>query len=166
MTTKANKSSVLPLKPLVWHDASGIVGVYSEKTESYIKDALWFCSTLVAEYVIRKSPDGVGFVVNYGGRTENIYDTVEEAKEWCEFTHYKDKMKPYVESVPNLGDVEYMAWDKEGKVLLKVESLHLPLGKPSWKDIVVETEGGLEWRGIGEVILLEVSKLNKGVINE
>lgn len=96
MTTKTNKSSVLPLKPLIWHDASGVAGVYSEKTESYIKDALWFCSTLVAEYVIRKSPDGIGFVVNYGGRTENSYDTVEEAKEWCEFTHYKDKMKPYI----------------------------------------------------------------------
>lgn len=106
MTTETNKSSVLPLKPLVWHDASGVAGVYSEKTESYIKDALWFCSTLVAEYVIRKSPDDIRFVVNYGGRNENNYDTVEEAKEWCEFTHYKDKMKPYVESVPSWVSVE------------------------------------------------------------
>lgn len=103
MTTQASR---LPLKPLVWHDASGVAGVYSEKTESYIKDALWFCSTLVAEYVIKKSFVGGKFIVNYGGRTENIYDTVEEAKEWCEFTHYRDKMKPYVEAVPTWISVE------------------------------------------------------------
>lgn len=97
MTTQESR---LPLKPLVWHDASGVAGVYSEKTESYIKDALWFCSTLVAEYVIRESFVGRKFIANYGGRTDNFFNTVEEAKEWCEFTHYKDKMKPYVESVP------------------------------------------------------------------
>lgn len=101
MTTQASR---LPLKPSVWQDASGVAGVYSEKTDSYIKDALWFCSTLVAEYVIRKSTDEDKYVVNYGGRTENIYDTVEEAKEWCEFTHYKDKMKPYVEYVEEVPD--------------------------------------------------------------
>lgn len=110
MKAETNK---LPLKPLVWHDASGVAGVYSEKTESYIKGALWFCSTLVADYVIRKSPEDIRFVVNYGGRTENSYGTVEEAKDWCEFTHYKDKMKPYVEPAPNWVSVKD-ALPKEG----------------------------------------------------
>lgn len=82
------------LQPLKWHDASGVDGVYSQKTDSYIKDALWFCSTLVAEYVIRNKGDK--YVVTYGGRTEPEYDTLDEAKHWCEFTHYKDKMQPYV----------------------------------------------------------------------
>ena len=45
------------LQPLKWVDASGVDGVYSEKTDSYIKDALCFCSTLVAECVIRKIKD-------------------------------------------------------------------------------------------------------------
>lgn len=82
------------LKPLVWHDATGYAGVYSERTDSYIKDALWFCSTLVAEYVIRER-DG-RYYVNYGGRIENDYSTAEEAKQWAEFTHYKDKMSVYL----------------------------------------------------------------------
>lgn len=82
------------LKRLGWQDATKFGGIYCEKTNSYIEDALWFCSTLVADYVIREK-DGK-YIVNYGGRTENEYDNVAEAKHWCEFTHYADKMKPYV----------------------------------------------------------------------
>ena len=82
------------LKRLGWQDAKRVGGIYCEKTNSYIEDALWFCSTLVADYVIREK-DGK-YVVNYGGRTENEYDNVADAKHWCEFTHYADKMKPYV----------------------------------------------------------------------
>lgn len=85
--------SDLPLKALKWHDASGVDGVYSERTDSYIKDALWFCSTLVAEYVIRKKGDK--YVVTYGGRTEPEYDTIDEAKHWAEHTHYASQMQPY-----------------------------------------------------------------------
>ena len=82
------------LKPLIWYDATSCAGVYSERSDSYIKDAIWFCSTLVAEYVIRERNGK--YYVNYGGRTENEYNTVEEAKEWAEFTHYKDKMSVYL----------------------------------------------------------------------
>lgn len=59
----------------------------------------------------------------------------------------------------------YMAWDKQDKVLLKVDSLHLPLNSPSWKDITVETENGLEWKGSGEVVLLRVSELDASKLN-
>lgn len=82
------------LKRLGWQDATKFGGIYCEKTDSYIEDALWFCSTLVADYVIREK-DGK-YIVNYGGRTENEYDNVTDAKHWCELTHYADKMKPYV----------------------------------------------------------------------
>ena len=82
------------LKPLIWYDATSCAGVYSERSDSYIKDAIWFCSTLVAEYVIRERNGK--YYVNYGGRTENEYNTVEEAIEWAEFTHYKDKMSVYL----------------------------------------------------------------------
>lgn len=84
------------LKELKWLDASGFEGVYCEKTNSYIKDALWFCSTLVADYVIKCDEHTGRYIVNYGGRTENEYDTVDEAKHWCEYTHYASKMQPYV----------------------------------------------------------------------
>lgn len=84
------------LTELKWLDASGAEGVYCEKTNSYIRDALWFCSTLVADYVIKCDEDTGRYIVNYGGRTENEYDTVEEAKHWCEYTHYASKMQPYV----------------------------------------------------------------------
>ncbi|MGO3282475.1 MAG: MazG-like family protein [Psychrobacter sp.] len=84
------------LTELKWQDASGVEGVYCKKTNSYIKDALWFCSTLVADYVIKCDEDTGRYIVNYGGRTENEYDTVEEAKHWCEHTHYAGKMQPYV----------------------------------------------------------------------
>ena len=90
--------SNLPLQPLVWIEANHPNGVYFEKTDSYIKAAICFCSTLVADYVIRKIDDK--YVINYGGRTENEYHTLEEAKEWCEFTHYPSKMQPYVKPMP------------------------------------------------------------------
>ena len=96
--------SNLPLQPLVWIEANHPNGVYFEKTDSYIKDALCFCSTLVADYVIRKIGDR--YVVTYGGRTENEYHTLEEAKEWCEFTHYPSKMQPYVKPMPTWIDVD------------------------------------------------------------
>ena len=88
----------LPLQPLKWEriDREKLAGIYCEKTESYIFDAVSFCSTPVAEYVIRKDEQTGKYVVNYGGRTENEYHTLEEAKEWCEFTHYPSKMQPYV----------------------------------------------------------------------
>lgn len=84
------------LTELKWLDASGVEGVYCKKTNSYIRDALWFCSTLVADYVIKCDEYTGRYIVNYGGRTENEYDTVEEAKHWCEYTHYASKMQPYV----------------------------------------------------------------------
>ena len=84
------------LTELKWLDASGSEGVYCKKTNSYIRDALWFCSTLVADYVIKCDEYTGRYIVNYGGRTENEYDTVEEAKHWCEYTHYSSKMQPYV----------------------------------------------------------------------
>ena len=90
--------SNLPLQPLVWIEANHPNGVYFEKTDSYIKAAICFCSTLVADYVIRKIGDR--YVVTYGGRTESEYHTLEEAKEWCEFTHYPSKMQPYVKPAP------------------------------------------------------------------
>ena len=84
------------LTELKWQDASGAEGVYCKKTNSYIRDALWFCSTLVADYVIKCDEYTGRYIVNYGGRTENEYDTVEDAKHWCEYTHYASKMQPYV----------------------------------------------------------------------
>ena len=86
----------LPLQPLAWIEANHPNGVYFEKTNSYIKAAICFCSTLVTDYVIRHDNDTGMYVVNYGGRTEPEYDTLNEAKNWCEFTHYASKMQPYV----------------------------------------------------------------------
>ena len=90
----------LPLQPLVWIEANHPNGVYFEKTDSYIRDAICFCSTLATYYVIRRGNDTGMYVVTYGGRTENEYHTLEEAKEWCEFTHYPSKMQPYVKPMP------------------------------------------------------------------
>lgn len=111
------------LQPLKWHDASGVDGVYSERTDSYIKDALWFCSTLVAEYVIRKKGDK--YIVTYGGRTEPEYDTLDEAKNWCEFTHYKDKMQPYVkpDSITDIAN-----WFKKAKPEPTIDDLCVQIG--------------------------------------
>lgn len=100
------------LTELKWLDASGVEGVYCKKTNSYIKDALWFCSTLVADYVIKCDEYTGKYIVNYGGRTENEYDTVEEAKHWCEYTHYASKMQPYV-SPDSVTDIK--AWFQAAK---------------------------------------------------
>ena len=100
------------LTELKWLDASGVEGVHCEKTNSYIKDALWFCSTLVADYVIKCDEHTGRYIVNYGGRTENEYDTVEEAKHWCEYTHYASKMQPYVKP-DSITDIK--AWFQAAK---------------------------------------------------
>ncbi|MGP5535328.1 nucleoside triphosphate pyrophosphohydrolase family protein [Psychrobacter celer] len=88
----------LPLKPLKWQriDIENLSGIYCGKTESYIKDAVSFCNTPVAEYVIRKDGETGKYVANYGGRNENTYDTIDEAEHWAEHTHYASKMQPYV----------------------------------------------------------------------
>ena len=90
--------SNLPLQPLKWQriDREKLAGIYCEKTESYIFDAVSFCSTPVAEYVIRKDEQTGKYVANYGGRNENTYDTIDEAEHWAEHTHYPSKMQPYV----------------------------------------------------------------------
>jgi len=84
------------LKELVWSDATRVEGIYCEKTDAYIKDAVSFCSTLVADYVIRQDEETKRYIVNYGGRTVNLYDTLEEAQDWAEYTHYKDKMSSFI----------------------------------------------------------------------
>jgi hypothetical protein len=84
------------LKELVWEDATKVEGVYCTKTDCYIKDAVSFCSTLITDYVVRKDEVSGKFIVNYGGRTVNSYDTLEEAQDWAEYTHYKGGMSPVI----------------------------------------------------------------------
>ena len=88
----------LPLKPLVWAriDTEKLSGIYCEKTDSYIEDAVSFCSNPVAEYVIRQDKETGKYSANYGGRHENTYDTIDEAEHWAEHTHYASQMQPYV----------------------------------------------------------------------
>ena len=119
--------SNLPLQPLVWIEANHPNGVYFEKTDSYIRDAICFCSTLVVDYVIRKIGDR--YVANYGGRTENEYHTLEEAKEWCEFTHYPSKMQPYVKPMPTWIDVNKRRPTEKGDYLIRDYQGRVALGK-------------------------------------
>lgn len=104
----------LPLQPLVWAriDTEKLAGIYCQKTDSYIKDAVSFCSTPVAEYVIRQDKETGKYRTNYGGRTENPYDTIDEAEHWAEHTHYASQMQPYVkpDSITDIAD-----WFKKAK---------------------------------------------------
>lgn len=86
------------LQPLVWQriDTAKLSGIYCQKTDSYIEDAVSFCSTPVAEYVIRKDKETGKYSANYGGRQENRYDTIDEAEHWAEHTHYASQMQPHV----------------------------------------------------------------------
>ena len=107
------------LQPLKWVDTTkGVDRVYCEKTDTYIDGAVLFCSTLVADYVIRKNKYNDGFTVNYGGRTEPEYNTLDEAKNWCEFTHYRDKMQPYVVPSPTWISVDDRLPEKHTTVLV------------------------------------------------
>lgn len=92
----------LPLQPLKWQriDTAKLSGIYCQKTDSYIEDAVSFCSTLVADYVIRKDKETGKYSANYGGRHENTYDTIEDAEHWAEHTHYASQMQPYVKPSP------------------------------------------------------------------
>ena len=106
--------SNLPLQPLVWAriDTEKLAGIYCQKTDSYIKDAVSFCSTPVAEYVIRQDKETGKYRTNYGGRTENPYDTIDEAEHWAEHTHYASQMQPYVkpDSITDIAN-----WFKKAK---------------------------------------------------
>lgn len=86
------------LQPLKWQriDTAKLSGIWCQKTDSYIEDAVSFCSTPVAEYVIRKDKETGKYSANYGGRNENTYDTIDEAEHWAEHTHYASQMQPYV----------------------------------------------------------------------
>ena len=96
------------LQPLKWQriDTAKLSGIYCQKTDSYIEDAVSFCSTLVAEYVIRKDKETGKYSANYGGRQENRYDTIDEAEHWAEHTHYASKMQPYVKPSPTWVDAK------------------------------------------------------------
>ena len=91
------------LKPLKWVDTSeGMDKVYCEETDSYIENAILFCSTPVADYVIRTSKFSKNkFIVTYEGRTWNEFPTLDDAVYWCEHIHYKDKMKSWILPYPN-----------------------------------------------------------------
>lgn len=85
------------LAKIKWQDVAGEDVLLSRKDGEQIalKNAVAYCYTPVAEYLIRR--EAGKFVVNYGGRTENSYDTLEAAKDWAENQHYHDKMQPWLE---------------------------------------------------------------------
>lgn len=138
--------SNLPLRALKWHDASGVDGVYSERTDSYIKDALWFCSTLVAEYVIRKKGDK--YVVTYGGRTEPERETLDEAKNWCEFTHYASQMQPYV--VPSPTKVYELTFDYSDGYFTVFMTTDKQTALDFIESVQVHDAGFAKWHGIND----------------
>lgn len=96
------------LQPLKWQriDTAKLSGIWCKKTDSYIEDAVSFCSTPVAEYVIRKDKETGKYSANYGGRNENTYDTIDEAEYWAEHTHYASQMQPYVKPSPTWIDAK------------------------------------------------------------
>lgn len=112
--------SNLPLQPLVWAriDTEKLAGIYCQKTDSYIKDAVSFCSTPVAEYVIRQDKETGKYRTNYGGRTENPYDTIDEAEHWAEHTHYASQMQPYVKPSPTWIDASKQLPERHTTVLV------------------------------------------------
>ena len=117
----------LPLQPLIWAriDTKKLSGIYCQKTDSYIEDAVSFCSTPVAEYVIRKDKETGKYSANYGGRNENPYDTLDEAEHWAEHTHYASKMQPYVkpDSITDIAN-----WFKAAKPEPTIEDLCVQIG--------------------------------------
>ena len=121
----------LPLQPLNWAriDTEKLAGIYCQKTHSYIKDAVSFCSTPVADYVIRKDKETGKYSANYGGRNENTYDTIDEAECWAEFTHYRDKMQPYVKPMPTWIDVNKRRPTEKGDYLIRDYQGRVALGK-------------------------------------
>lgn len=119
--------SNLPLQPLAWAriDTEKLAGIYCQKTDSYIKDAVSFCSTPVAEYVIRQDKETGKYRTNYGGRTENPYDTIDEAEHWAEHTHYASQMQPYVkpDSITDIAN-----WFKAAKPEPTIDDLCVQIG--------------------------------------
>lgn len=126
------------LQPLVWQriDTAKLSGIYCQKTDSYIEDAVSFCSTLVAEYVIRKDKETGKYSANYGGRQENRYDTIDEAEHWAEHTHYASQMQPHVKP-DSITDIRN--WFKAAKP------------EPTEKDIC--TQVGCHFEEVAEMVV-------------
>lgn len=143
------------LKPLVWKDLD----------EDPMLVPVSVSESPLHHYVVLK--DGDKFMVRYSERYNDFdyatgFDSLEAGKEWA-WKHYQEKMSFYFTENT---DIKYMAWDKYDNVLLDVEELYPPFTASSGKHITVMIRGDLEWRSIDEVVLLEVSKLNKGDSNE
>lgn len=134
----------LPLQPLVWAriDTQKLSGIYCEKTDSYIEGAVSFCSTPVAEYVIRKDKETGKYSANYGGRHENTYDTINEAEHWAEHTHYPSQMQPYVKPSPTWIDVDDRLPEEDGLYLALRKGFTFEMGNAS--DLVPQVSG---WNG-------------------
>ncbi len=143
------------LQPLVWAkvDVSKVDGIWCAKTDSYIKDAVSFCSTLVADYVIRKDKETGKYFANYGGRNENTYDTIDEAEHWAEFTHYASQMQPHVKPT-TLADA----------VTMLVDACHGASVKGGWWHDIATGEP-LQRNKLGMIALIhsEVSEAVEGV---
>lgn len=140
----------LPLRDLKWEriDGEKLAGIYCEKTESYIFDAVSFCSTPVAEYVIRKDEETGKYVANYGGRNENTYDTIDEAEHWAEHTHYASKMQPYVKPSPTWISVDDRLPNELKTVLIIYEG---DLNFKPRKFMALALREGGDWLGIDDM---------------
>lgn len=151
--------SNLPLKALKWAriDTEKLAGIYCQKTDSYIKDAVSFCSTPVAEYVIRQDKETGKYRTNYGGRTENPYDTIDEAEHWAEHTHYASQMQPYVKPSPTWIDVDERLPDKSGRYMVVHQTIKPVRSKSTPVDIDTYDENEKAWTFFRSGIMQEVT---------
>lgn len=140
----------LPLQPLVWAriDTEKLAGIYCQKTDSYIKDAVSFCSTPVAEYVIRQDKETGKYRTNYGGRTENPYDTIDEAEHWAEHTHYASQMQPHVKPLPT--KVFELTYDCGDSYITLFMTTDKQTALDLMESVQVHDAGFYKWHGIND----------------
>lgn len=103
--------SNLPLKPLKWTQ-NNYAGIVTHTAKSPLHD-----------YTIRYDELERAYLIGYYERMtdENgskFFKSVDEAKQWAQSTHYRDKMQPYVVPSPTWIDVNKRLPEKHTTVLV------------------------------------------------
>lgn len=129
------------LQPLKWVQSNGM-GVTTHTAESPLHS-----------YIIRYDELERAYLIDYfermtGEHGSEFFKSVDEAKNWAQSTHYRDKMQPYVKPSPTWISVDDRL-PNELKAVLIIYEANLNF-KPRKFMAIALREGG-DWLGIDDI---------------
>lgn len=115
------------LQPLKWIQSNGM-GVITHTAESPLHS-----------YIIRYDELERAYLIDYfermtGEHGSEFFKSVDEAKQWAQSTHYRDKMQPYVKPSPTWIDAskQLPQVDKDTQFICAYDSVIDTFSKVAW----------------------------------